>query len=170
MLLKLEMETKVMDCDINIVNIIEWIIAIFLGVTGWYIAIRSTLFQQKKERYNDLVHDFHQFIYDFRFNFLREIIVNNNDFSILNINRQIKFIYYKTKDIDSLTKSKEKKIYEKIKNAGEIFIDSTLLVIEIENSLISKKKNKQIEAQKKIFLQFADRFVETCYSVTGFSI
>ena len=160
-----------MDCDIKITNIIEWIIVISLGIVGWFIAIKSTLSQQKKERYNDLIQDFHLFIYNFRFGFLQDIIVNsNNKYIIQNINHQIKFIYYKAKDIDSLTRDKKKRIYEKIKKAGEEFIDSALLVRDIENALISIKKNKQTETQINNFLQFAYKFVETCYSVAGFSI
>jgi len=160
-----------MDFDIKITNIIEWIIAISLGIVGWFIAIKSTLSQQKKERYNDLIQDFHMFIYDFRFSFLQDLIAeSNNKFIIQNINHQIKFIYYKVKDIDSLTKNKKDKIFEKIKRAGEEFTDSALLDPDIENALISVEKNVQIEIQKKNFLQFADKFVETCYSVTGFSI
>jgi hypothetical protein len=160
-----------MNYGIKITDIIEWIIALFLGITGWYIAIRSTLSQQKKERYNDLVQDFHLFIHNFRFVFLQDMIENKNKtYNIQNINHQIKYIYLKAKDIDSLTRNKNKKIYEKIKNAGETFIDSSLLVYNIENALISTENNEQIETQKNNFLQFADKFVETCYSVTVFSI
>jgi hypothetical protein len=160
-----------MNFDIKITNIIEWIIAISLGIIGWFIAIKSTLSQQEKERYNDLIQDFHMFIYNFRFNFLQDLIKeNNNKYIIQNINHQIKFIYYKAKDIDSLTRNKKNKIFEKIKKAGEEFADSALLDHDIENALISKEKDTKIEIQKKNFLQFADKFVETCYSVTGFSI
>jgi len=159
-----------MNLEIKLTNIIEWIIAISLGVLGWFIAIKSTLSQQKKERYNDLIQDFHLFIYNFRFIFLQDIIIkSNNKYIIQNINHQIKFIYYKAKDIDSLTKDNKNKIYEKIKNAGEEFIDSALLAHDIENALISMEKNEQTEAQINNFLQFAYKFVETCYSVTGFS-
>jgi hypothetical protein len=157
-----------MDCDIKITNIIEWIIAIFLGIIGWYVAIKSTLSQQKKERYYDLIQDFHTFIFNFRL-FLHNSIKETNDkYIIQNISHQIKFIYFKSKDLDSFIKNKENKIYDKIKKAGEEFTDSALLDFDIENALISTDESEQVMVHKKNFLQFSDKFVEACYSITGF--
>jgi hypothetical protein len=160
-----------MHIDINLTNIIEWIIAISLGIGGWYVAIRSTLSQQRKERYNDLVQDFHSFIYNFRFQFLPDLISQDEKkYIIQNINRQIKYIYFKAADVDSLTQNTKNKIYQKIKDTGEIFTDSVLLDSDIENALISSDTNEQIEMQRKNFFQFVDKFIEDCYSITRFNI
>jgi len=160
-----------MEFDIKITNIIEWVIAISLGILGWFIAIHSTLSQQKKERYNDLIQDFHSFIYNFRFHYLRELIEeNNNKYIIQNINRQVKIIYYKAKDLDNLNKKDEQKIYEKIKKAGEEFTDTALLDPDIENALISSNKDNQVEMQINNFYLFADKFLDICYSATEFNI
>ena len=158
-----------MDCDIKLTNIIEWIIAISLGIFGWFIAIRSTLSQQKKERYNNLIQDFHSFLYDFRFIFLQDLITKNkNKYCIQNVNRQIKYIYFKAQNLDALTNNE--KIFEKVKSAGEEFTDSALLDPDIENALISIERNEQVDIQERNFLQFADKFVESCYSLTKFNI
>ena len=159
-----------MFAEIKITHIIEWIITLSLGIIGWYVAIRSTLSQQKKERYNDLVHDFHVFIFNFRYVFLQDLIKgSNNKYNVQNINSQVKYIYYKAKDLDTFIKNKNNRIYEKIKNEGEVFTDSTLLDPGIENALISNKKNKHIDVQKKNFLMFADIFFEKCYSLSKFN-
>ena len=156
--------------DIKIINIIEWLIVLSLGIIGWYIAIRSSLSQQNKERYNNLVQDFHSFVYDFRYTFLEALLVESKDkYVVQNIVRQIKYIYFKAENLDSLVKDKKNKIYEKIKNEGENFIDSALLDPDIEYALISVKNSKQVEIQKKNFLQFADKFFNNCSSLTKFS-
>ena len=157
-----------MYCDINLSNIIEWIIALTLGILGWFVAIKSTLSQQKKERYNNLIEDFHSFTYNFRFHYLNELIDRNNKkYIIQDINRQIKIIYFKARDLDSLNRSKIK-IYDKIKKAGEEFVDSALLDRNIEIALIAQKRNEQNEIQINNFQQLMDKFLETCYLSTEF--
>jgi hypothetical protein len=156
-----------MSSDIKIANIIEWVIVISLAIIGWYIAIKSTLSQQRKERYYNLIQDFHTFIFDFRVFLNNAVTEKNNKYIVQNINHQIKFIYFKAKDLDSFTRKKNKK-YDSIKKAGEEFTDSALLDLDIENALISTDESQQDKIHKKNFLQFADKFIETCYSITGF--
>jgi hypothetical protein len=160
-----------MCIDIQITNIIEWIIAISLGIVGWYVAIRSTLSQQNKERYNTLIQDFHDFIYKFRHTFLPDLILGDNKrYIIHDINSQIKFIYCKARDLDELARNDKKKIFLKIKNIGEKFIDSTLLDSDIENALISSENNEHTEFYRKNFYRFVDEFLDGCYSTTRFNI
>jgi uncharacterized membrane-anchored protein YjiN (DUF445 family) len=156
--------------DIRITNIIEWIIVIFLAVFGWYIAIRSTIIQQKKERYNDLIQDFHEFVYKFRYTILPDLLSSNDKkYIIQDINHQIKFIYFKAKNLDSLTKDINNKIEQRIKKAGEDFTDSVLLDHDIEDALISSAGDERSETQRKDFYRFVDKFIGECYSITKFN-
>jgi pyruvate-formate lyase len=154
---------------IEITNIIEWLIAILFGIGGWYVAIKSTISQQRKERYNDLIQDFHSFIYEFR-SFLQELVSKKNDKNIIQgINSQIKFIYYKAQNLDRLAKNKDNAIYQKVNKAGEEFYD-LLLDPDIESALISSEENVQTEEKKKNLLRFADKFIEVCYSAAKFNM
>jgi hypothetical protein len=159
-----------MCINIPLSDIIEWLIAIFLGIGGWYVASKSTLIQQKQERYNNLIQEFHQFISDFQLSFLPGLLdQKNNKHIIQQINNHLKFIYWKARDLDGLGIKKRDKIYEKIKKVGEEFNDAALLDIDIENALISGKTNEKIESQKKNFLLLANKFVENCYEISKFN-
>ncbi|GHU15995.1 hypothetical protein FACS1894163_04540 [Spirochaetia bacterium] len=159
-----------MCININLSNIIEWLIAIFLGIGGWYVANRSTLKQQKQERYNNLVQDFHQFISDFQLNVLPNMINQNNDkYVIQRINNYLKFIYWKARDIDSLNHALEKKIYTPIKKVGEDFVDAALLDPNIESALLASSGNKQLAVYKNKFVQLANEFIEKCYEISKFN-
>jgi hypothetical protein len=153
-------------CNIEISNLVEWVIAIGLGIGGWYFASRSTLSQQRQERYNDLIQEFHQFMADFQLNFLPELFAQeDHQFIVQRINTHVKFIYWKAKDIDNLSVKNKIKIFDNVKRAGEEFIDNTLLSKEIETVLMNKDGD---EITKNKFLLLAHKFVEDCYIVTKF--
>jgi hypothetical protein len=153
--------------DIRISNIIEWVIAIFLGIGGWFVATRSALAQQRQDRYNNLIQEFHQFVSDFQLNTLPVLMKQKEDkYTIQKINNHVKFIYWKARDLDLLALNKNERIYEKIRKAGEEFVDSTLLDPYIESALISY--NKESLEYKNKFLQLANKFVENCYAISKF--
>ncbi|MDR0506931.1 MAG: hypothetical protein LBH32_08990 [Dysgonamonadaceae bacterium] len=153
----------------NLSNIVEWIIAIALGIGGWYVAGRSSLSLQRKERYNNLVQDFHQFVSDFHLQVLPEMLKKNEDqYVVQKINNYLKFIYWKARDIDSFILKNDKKIYDKIKTAGEEFVDSALLDHDIETALIASKNSKKIIEYKNKFFQIANDFVEKCYGISNY--